>query len=375
MTSNPDRNTQAGFSLIELLVSMTVFLIIAGAAFSLMGNSVSVSNTNFEMTDAQESLRFAQEFINRDLVVAGDGMKGVAGIRLPTGFVTNYLTADQIGASGGFVYIEMINPDNNVAASFTTPSNPPGGTALPVMQNTDRISILSRDPSFVAVTVSASTGAPAANAPTMEDPGGGNPRITIKFASATEMNRFNLNEIYYLSSSDGQRRTFAAVTAKNTSGGNNITFSSTGDLYGLNQTGADAPIQWVSAGTSGMVGFTISRMQIIHYFTHAKTVGSVTSGLLTRRVIGVAGKGFTDSVIAEHLTDLQFRYHLNMRDASGELRAPVDQFATAPEMLTVRQVEVTVTAESAHTVNNGVRPTASSTTATSIRNLQFHGAL
>lgn len=375
MTSKPDRNNQAGFSLIELLVSMTVFLIIAGAAFTLMGSAVRVSNTNFEMTDAQESLRFAQEYINRDLIVAGDGMEDVTGIRLPTGFCTSYLTSDQVNASGGYVNIEMMNPDNNVAAAFTTPSNPPGGTALNVMQNSDRIAILSRDPSFIPVAVQASTGTPVEDSPTMLAPATGNPRITVKFATAAEMNNFTVGEIYYLSSSDGARRTFAAVSAKNTGSGNNITFAS-GDAYSLNPAGANAPVQWITAGASGMTGFTISRMQIITYFVHAKTTGSVTSGLLTRRVIGVAGRGYTDSVIAEHITNIQFRYHLNLRDATtGQLRAPVDQFATGPEMITVRQVEVTVTAESTRAVNNNVKPTMSSTTSTSVRNLQFNGAL
>ncbi|MGB7926130.1 MAG: prepilin-type N-terminal cleavage/methylation domain-containing protein [Pyrinomonadaceae bacterium] len=377
MKSNPVRNNEAGFSLIELLVSMTVFLIVAGGAFALMGNAVRVSTTNFEMTDAQESLRFAQEYINRDLVIAGDGMEDVTGVRLPAAFVTKYLTSDQISLSGGFVTIEMMTPDNNVAAAFTTPSNPAGGTALPVVTGTDRLSMLSRDPDFAPIPVQASTGAPTVvNSPTMTAAAAGSPRITIKFFTAAEMNRFTVNEIYFFSSSDGKRRTFAAVTAKNTGGANNVTFSATGDPYSLNpSTVTDAPVQWISTGPGGtMTGFTISRMQIITYFVHAKTTGSVTSGLLTRRVIGVQGGGYRDSVVAEHVTNLQVRYQLNLRDASGNIRAPVGEFSAIADMITVRQVEVTVTAESTHLVHNNVRPTVSSTTATSIRNLQFHGA-
>jgi prepilin-type N-terminal cleavage/methylation domain-containing protein len=378
MRSNPDRNTQAGFSLIELMVAMTVFLIIAGGAFALLSNAVRVSSTTFEMTDAQESLRFAQEYINRDLIIAGDGLEEVTGIRLPTGFVTNYLTADQISPSGGFVNIEMMSPDNDVAASFLTPLNPPGaaGTGLTVLAGTDRISMIARDPSFEAVAVQGNTGTPVKNSPTMAvaTPSTG-PRITINFQNAGEMNRFQINEIYYFSSSDSKRRTFAAVTGKNNGGGNNVTFA-TGDPYGLNpSTTANAPVQWISMDGATMTGFTISRMQIITYFVQAKTTGNVTSGLLTKRVIGVPGRGYTDSVIAEHVTGLQFRYQLNMRDTNGEMVAPVSQFSAASEMITVRQVEVTLTAESTHRINNNVRPTITSTTATSIRNLQFNGAL
>jgi hypothetical protein len=48
----------------------------------------------------------------------------------------------------------------------------------------------------------------------------------------------------------------------------------------------------------------VMRLQIIQYYV-------TSSGLLMRRVIGVRGAGFRDSVVAEHVTNLQFRYVTN----------------------------------------------------------------
>ena len=377
MNSCTDRNTQAGFSIYELVVAITVFLIVTAAAFALMGNAVRLSTTQFDLADSQETLRFAQEYINRDLIDAGANMPTVRGIRLPTGFVTSYLTADQVAPAGGFVNIEILSPDNNVGVGVTTPSNPPGGAGISIMPNTDRVTILSKDSTFTSVTVSTANIVVA------------NPRVRVNFGTAAETAPFVVGGIYYLESYDSTgnaRRTFAAVTAKNT-GGNNLTFGAAADPYGLNPAGNNAPIQWVSNG--GVLSVTISRILMVHYFVRSSTVNGVTSGLLTRRVIGDAAGGYTDAVIAEHVTNVQFRYQLNLRDANNQLLGPVDQFATAQQQSAPRQVEVSLTTESTHVVKKDpgpdgipntnddvlVRQTATSDTSTSLRNFPGNNAL
>ena len=59
--------------------------------------------------------------------------------------------------------------------------------------------------------------------------------------------------------------------------------------------------------------------------------------------------------------------------AGGALRPPANQF-TAAEQSLVREVEVAVTAETVHALaRNGLRANLTSTTSTSVRNLQFRG--
>src|ERR1041384_2200312 len=100
------------------------------------------------------------------------------------------------------------------------------------------------------------------------------------------------------------------------------------------------------------------RMRMIHYFVNE-------NGLLVRRVLGVSGNGYVDSVIAEHVVNLQFRYFLNLFDDTGFVGQPVAQLSTEEEQAAVRQVEVTVTTETVHAVSNGKTQTISSTTTTS----------
>jgi hypothetical protein len=105
------------------------------------------------------------------------------------------------------------------------------------------------------------------------------------------------------------------------------------------------------------------RMFMIQYFVDA-------NGMLIRRVFGAAGgAGFADSIISENVTNLQFRYVLS------DFAQPVAQLSTAQQQVAVRQVEVMVTVRTPHAVVKGAPMSLSSTTSTSVRNLQFRQAL
>ena len=93
MNKSQKQNANAGFSLLELIIVMVLTLIIMGAAFTLLRGTITTANTNFEMTGAQQGLRISQEYLARDILTVGDGIKGVGLIWLPTSFVTGYLSA------------------------------------------------------------------------------------------------------------------------------------------------------------------------------------------------------------------------------------------------------------------------------------------
>src|SRR5215467_2878790 len=83
---------QAGFSMMELLISLATMTVIAGAAFALVGSSLKFTHATYHTTDAEQGLRNAHEILNRDLTTAGNGLRGVGTIKVPSGFVSNYLT-------------------------------------------------------------------------------------------------------------------------------------------------------------------------------------------------------------------------------------------------------------------------------------------
>lgn len=347
MPTRTESHEQSGFSIVEVLIVITVMLIVLTSVFGLMKSSVMLSLTTYEMTDAQESLRISQEFINRDLIEAGDGLKGINNICVRTNFVTNFLTKNSASNSCGtnMVTLPLVQSDNDVPAN-----TPIALTSLKVRSTpalTDRINMLQRDSTFKSVTVAA-TAIPSSGA-------------TIAVSTA-DFPRFNIGEIYFITSAAGA--TFGTITGKDATA-KTLSFA-TGDTYGLNNAVSGGPISMVSGG--GTQAATIMRMRIIHYYVDE-------NGLLTRRVFGVdGGNGYTDTVIAEHIIGLYFRYILDS-NGSSLAQQPVNQLTTPQQQTDVRQVEVTVIAETTHQLANGQRQPLSMTTTTSVRNLQFVEAL
>jgi type II secretory pathway pseudopilin PulG len=343
------RQSQSGYSLIELLVSMGLMLVIMGVVFTFAADSFKANTVTMEMTDAQENMRSALEAINRDLVTAGDGLNGINNIRLPRGFVTNYLAANPVldPSNNNFVNLSIITSDNNVPTGTAVLQTAPAVTIRSVPNRTDRLTILQTDASFTPIAMPAN--AFAANG------------ASATF-SAADVGRFAIGNIVFVISSAGA--TFGAITNIN---GNTISFA-TGDTLGLNQAALGGPLNFVT--NAGTLATSVLRMQIIHYFIDS-------NGLLIRRVFGTAGTatGFRDSVIAEHVTDMQCRFGLNLFNANGSIQQPVTQLTTAAQQVAVRNVEVTLRVETTHGVINGTRPSVTMTTSTSVRNLQFRQAL
>ena len=341
--SNTERN-EKGFSLIEVMVAMGVMLVVSGAVFSLMQHSIKISAATYELTEAQESLRTAQEYINRDLMNAGDGLKSLNNITVPQNFVTNYLTRNPILASPGVANLSILTTDNDVPAGTTVLGTNPAVTIRSTPLLTDRQTIMEIDSNFGApVTPAAINSAGTA--------------VTILPADVA---RFATGEVYFISSSAGS--TFGQIT--NITGVGTATpalLFATGDSLGLN-----GRISVISA--NGTLPASIVRMKIIHYFVDA-------NGLLTRRVFGVRNAAYTDSTIAEHVVSVQFVYSLDMRDSNGNVVQPVTALTTSQQELAVRQVEVTVTVETTHALHHGQRERLSMNTSTSVRNMQFKQAL
>ena len=274
---------QKGFSLIELMIVMTVTLLVMIAAFSLMQGSIITANVNYHLTDANQRLRNAQEYINRDLLVAGDGIKGTANIWVPTAFATRHLsqrtTAELDPSATGYTNLGMILSDDNIPASTEVFDSP---STTFIKTRSDRITLISVDKAFTPISLPAwwtdyTTG-------TIWIPGG-------------DVSIFDVGEIYYLS--DGNSGIFGTVTGKNAGAGNIIWDES--DSYKLNRVGPTGNVA-TATGYSSKPS-TLMRVQIIQYFVD-------TEGRLIRRVFGLKGAGHSDAVIAENLTDLQFRYIL-----------------------------------------------------------------
>ena len=363
---------QYGFSLIEVVVATTVMLIVVGAVFSLVRGSMKVAMSTYEMTDAQQNLRTAQEFINRDILNAGDGLRSIINIRIPKPFVQSYITLTPVPACVGTICnLAIFTTDNAVPALTPITGAVP---AANILAGTDRQTILEIDRDFnngqpislreahsectlptapVAVPAAISASGKTVKIPV-------NPCVAGSPGPA--MTIFKTGEIYFFTSSlAGGGGTFGTVTDVD-AGTRTLTFADA-DPYGLNKEGAGGHIQYISTG--GTLATSLQRMRIIQYYV-------TDTKLLMRRVFGIEGSGARASIIAEHVLDVQFSYSLITVDAAGVVIPSTTITLTTPEQqVAVRQVEVRVTVETPHAIQNGNRVPVTMTTSTSVRNMQF----
>jgi hypothetical protein len=329
--------------------------IVTGAAFALIGSSIKFSSATYNLTDTEQGLRTAHEVVNRDLTTAGDGLKGIGTIQVPKAFVQNYLTQTPvvISSSPNYVNMALVTSDDNVPANTAVPQATP---AANVLSGSDRLTLLTQDYTSFPQPVTVLAGKITTS--------GSNTNIVV---AATDIGKFQAGEMYALLAQNSAA--FFVISSVNSST-NTLTVTN-GDVYSINQTGSGTPINVVSS--NGAAPSTIVRIQIIHFFVNA-------NNLLVRRVFGVKGTTFVDSVIAEHVTNLQFRYLVNLTDANGFVPQPVRQLSTSQQQLAVREVETTIAVETlravnAVTANNTGKQVISSVTATTVRNLQFRQAL
>ena len=342
MIPNLQKKSQAGFSLFEMMVVLIMLMIILSAVFSLLRGTIKTSNSNYELTSATQGLRNSQEYLNRDILTLGDGAKNTTNILLPTSFVTNYLTsrtaAEIDSANQGFVSSGVVISDDNVPANKNVPGTNPATT---VFAGTDRISFLTEDKTFLPVQIN-----PA-------DVNVSNAAITVP---AVSIGTFQVGEVYFIS--NGISGTFGMITRINT-GARTIRMES-GDAIGINQPGNNGPLWTVKSGDMPM---NIMRIQLINYFVNAQQ-------LLVRRVFGIAGSGFVDNVVAEHVTQLQFRYTLRPDSGTEILNQPVNTFDLGDATL-VRMIEPFVEVETAYALADGNKQKISGITQLGVRNLQF----
>jgi hypothetical protein len=361
MFMNPKYKSQAGYSLLELLICMGILIVVVGATMSLLAGSLRFSHSTFYVTDAEESLRNAHEMVNRDLTSAGDGLKSIGTITVPLSFASGWLTRTTVVDSSDPTHhqLGLVTSDDAIPLSTNVPSASPAAT---FKENSDRISMLIQDKEF-------NNGNAISLQPGKITVSGTTTNIAV---GSTNIGLFQVGEIYAFLCQNSAA--FGTVTAVN---GTTYTVTmANGDAFGLNQTGSSAPVSTVIGIVSGAstLNASLIRLRIIQYYV-------TSTGLLMRRVFGVKGGGFNETPIAEHVTNLQFRYMTNLSDANGFVQQPIRVISTPVQQSAVREVETTIEVETVRAVNkvtnangnnntNG-KQTISVTTATTVRNLQF----
>src|SRR5919106_840121 len=92
---------QRGFTMIELLVGITIATIVSAAAFTALTSSSKATRANDQTAQTQQNARVAMELLSHDIKMAGYGTSGP---------INNCATA-------------IVPSDNNVAGNDTGPDS------------------------------------------------------------------------------------------------------------------------------------------------------------------------------------------------------------------------------------------------------------
>lgn len=134
---------ERGFSLVELIVAMTVTLIVSSAIYGLLSTGGNAFRREPEVADRQQNIRAAMDLVARDVFGAGAGM--------PT-FAQVFTRADPAGTCGG-----GLNGCGPVGTMGATAAAARGADS----ENTDILEILSADEQCPTLSVCSTAVAPA----------------------------------------------------------------------------------------------------------------------------------------------------------------------------------------------------------------------
>ena len=136
---NP-RNSAAGFSLIEMIVSMGVTVVIMGAVMQTMSSAIRANQSTLLVTGMNANLRTGMDLMTRDLLQTGQGLPGGGVILIPAGAGSSQL---RLPGPPGTAYKSVVG-DTDISAVT------PGPGLGPVINGvaTDMITMLEADSAF-----------------------------------------------------------------------------------------------------------------------------------------------------------------------------------------------------------------------------------
>jgi prepilin-type N-terminal cleavage/methylation domain-containing protein len=297
---------QSGFTVVEMMISLAIFVIVVGAIYGLLEvGRAGRLNTN-QRWEVLQNVRIALNAVGRDAINAGVDYPNL-GAMIPSGKLTIVGGADD--GDGNPDFLTPVFAANNV--------NSVNGAM------TDQVTFLYIDDSFNNGT---SVPASAISAPAVTP-------TTVTIQNGYTNAPFNVGDIYLIS---GQNATALGVlTGK---GGNaTLTFANTDPLT-LNNSGANAAVNRVTPPAS------ISRVAWVTYWIADEDGNGTGTGTLKRRVYGGFNQAtntainWTDQPLAFGIENMQIQYVL--ADSSV-----IDSPATN-QMQDIRQVRITVTVRS-----------------------------
>jgi type IV pilus assembly protein PilW len=293
-TLNMDKPTrQHGFSLLEMMIAMSLGMIVIGSTVQLFKMAVDSSRLVVQRTEMQQNMRAAIELMTKDISLAGSGLPD-AGIQLPLkGTVSRY------GCDQTTCHVPSATYPNNNYMTGLLPGYGNGVEAkasIPHAPGTrnDSITVIYADYSFPLNQYWLDFPAPTST--------GGQLNVNVPFPAPnplpqqiTAAGGLQVGDVIWLSSSLGNA--VGEVTAVTN---NSITFADN-DALNLNQSAATVTnnIRALNNGTH-LTGY---RLYIVTYYLTVPANGELPR--LMRQV-----NGRSPVPVADDIINMQFAYDL-----------------------------------------------------------------
>jgi hypothetical protein len=354
MTRTPDRksrsnNGEAGLTIIEVLVAMTVFIVITGSIFGLLQvaqvSRRSVSN-NVQLT---KSLRLGLNLIGRDTYNAGLGYPLDENTVILRDNAIQNLIGVPVDVNTSVDNVPPVIAGNNITLSTfnTTPNT-----------RTDQVTFLFKDVSFNLVGTAPRQVSQTINVNSITA-GSGVDDLNLP---AGEAAKCRVNDIFLIQGDTSY--TLGMVTAV---AGNKISFAN-GDVLGLNNAVSGGQLRSITPKA-------IVRVKMITYFV-------TPDGILTRREFGnvpspgLPATGYVDEPLVYGVEDFQIKYVMDDGSLVDNPSAGPDGIAGNADddqtvLANIRQVRITIKAKTTELDARGAPVSASQSATFATRNLGY----
>ena len=305
------KKDEAGFTLMEMLIAMVIFLIAIAAIYQVARLAGIQRSTVTTRSDQLRSARIALEYVRRDIVNAGFGYHRTGG-NAPDNIGNDLFGIPTDGDSDRDL-LTAISGGNDVNPNSLNPG-----------VNTDIVNIISRDADFNGNRIIEYSSTTAA---------GSRIDVTMPSADATTCKKY---DVYLFESASGTTQVVGMVTGFT---GNNKIRLAANDPLGLNQsansTGNDRSLLATETG-----GGTIKKINIVSY--------SVNNGVLIRKEFGnQTGKPSDEQIPTRELVfgvrDFQVKYFMNDGTVVDNPSSNNDGRTNQIKMNNVVQIQISIT--------------------------------
>ena len=343
------RADQRGFSILELIVSMVIFLVVTGSMWGVLRSAQMSRSVVNQQVELAKNVRLALNVIGHDTYNAGYGYPLKNTVVLPDNRISALIGIPNDFDTTRDTIPPIIAGDNITVDNYNTVAN----------TRTDQVTFLFKDNTFnlVGAGASAVSQPVPTNAPTTTV--GGIDEIAPTSGSNSCC---RVNDIYLVSTNSSS--TLVLSTALN--GTDRIQFAN-GDILGFNQP---------STGLVGVITTAASMQRVIMVTYFVAPDGTLTRREFANVPAAVPAVAYVDEPLVYNVDNFQIQYVMNDGTLTDNPSAGPDGIAgTADDiqsnLAAVRQIRYTVSVRSLE-LNSAGQPYRETMTSTfSTRNLGY----